>query len=665
MPRFANTTRLVVGTLSFAAGLTAQSTAATWSTYFGGSSRDEITALHRDPNGVITVVGFSDSTDLATTVGSLNPTPLQPAAGGSYDAFVARFDPALPPASQLLWCTYVGGSGDDFAFDLTVDPLTSVITVVGVSASSDFPGAMGQAGPTLQGQSDGFLIQIDPTGAALLTSMLVGGSGADHLSTVVPDGSNSVTVCGGTTSSDLPWTAGTVWPVAPGGGSDAFVARIAPGNPAGTQGIWATYLGGSGSDGITYADYAAANGWPFVWEGRLANHGLALDPAGNAVVVIESELAVLNPVTTPNAVQSSPAGGLDLYLAVIDPTGTSLQYATFFGGSGADSPTCIEAHPGGGFVIGGYTTSTDLPVTAGCVASGFQTCGANCWGPDIDGLVCHIDPALGAGGLRYASYLPGDAGEDGVADLAVESSGIVTLAGYCAGAGNYPITPRALQPGAGTQYFFGAVTRIAMRGQGTDDVLYSTRIGGTNGANFVEGWVNTIALDELGNVITAGTCTDALPIVQAHQGVVAGGIYDGSLTAFPLLPGCTGRSDVALATPACGVPLYFTLGGAPEAGGRFELHATNAPPLSVGAVALKTTNAPITLPEPMTGTLLVAPLATVTLVSDGLGTASFPILVPSTLSTTCPVGYSAQWLWLANATCPGIGPIATSERLDF
>ena len=638
--------------LLLTAGATAQNTQTFLSTLFGGSGRKEITAICRGPGQLITITGYTNSVDMPATTGSLQATN-----GGGYDAFVAQIDPTQPPPSQLLWCTYLGGSGRDCAFDLKVDASNGIVSVVGSTDSTDFPSAGGQPPLILNGQSDGFLVQLDPGGSVLLASMLVGGSDTDRLCELELD-QGSIVVAGVTKSANLPMTAGTHDPTY-NGGTDCFVARVAP---LTAQVLWATYLGGSNSEGNSYSSFVNSGGWPNVWEGYLAKMGLAIDAAGNVAIATVSNSGGVAPPTTAGAVQTSPAGSADAYLAVLDPTGSTLQYGTFFGGTGYEAPMAIAAHPAGGFVLGGYTISSDLPVTPGCLQPTFQAAGSGSLGPDMDGWLCHVDPGLGASALRYATYLGGNTGEDSVSEIAVESSGIVTIAGWMSGGGSFPTTPRALLDGPGAMTGYGYVTRLDMAGMAGDDLLYSTRVGAV-GAGF--SWLNALQLDERGDAWLVGT-TDAptFPTNNAYQSSLAGD-YDGCLLHLPLLPGCVGRSDLAAATPACGAPLYTGMAGAPIPGTTFAITATNAPPAALGLLVLGNTLATTPIPLPYNGNLLVNPQVLTTVVSDNLGAARFELTLASSLPAACPWNLAAQWVFFTNATCPGTGTLATSARLDF
>lgn len=256
--------------LGAAAGACAQSTVPHWSTFFGGSARDQIFALRRGPGHLITVVGVTLSPDLPTVTPS-NPNPLQATNAGGHDVFVARIDPV---ASQIVWCTYLGGSGLEIPLDAEVDPLTGIVTIVGVSQSTDFPAPSGQPFPTLSGPSDGFVAQIDATGSVLLSSMLIGGTSHDRACEVELDPTNlEVTIAGVTESFNLPATAGTVGPTHNGGGTDAFVARV---DPLTRTFRWATYVGGSNGEGMLFTNFVPGSIWP----PNLDRMALALDELG-------------------------------------------------------------------------------------------------------------------------------------------------------------------------------------------------------------------------------------------------------------------------------------------------------------------------------------------------------------------------------------------------
>jgi hypothetical protein len=178
-----------------------------------------------------------------------------------------------------------------------------------------------------------------------------------------------------------------------------------------------------------------------------------------------------------------------------------------------------------------------------------------------------------------------------------------------------------------------------------------------------------LLLDEVGDVYAAGaTNSPSYPVVNG-QGPAGG--RDAVLTHLPLLPGgqpgaCVMRQQIALAVPACGMlPLYTGMAGAPVPGTTFGITATNAPPGSLGVLALGLSVPPVQLLPPFNGWLLAQPFATVVRISGPLGFARHDLSVPAALPAVPCWGLGAQWLFLTNTSCPGTGLLGTSERLDF
>jgi hypothetical protein len=97
---------------AFVARLNPTGSALVYSTYLGGSGNDFGSGIAVDSSGNTYVVGATSSTDFPTM------NPLQPANGGSNDAFVAELNPT---GSALVYSTYLGGSDVDYGFGIAVD----------------------------------------------------------------------------------------------------------------------------------------------------------------------------------------------------------------------------------------------------------------------------------------------------------------------------------------------------------------------------------------------------------------------------------------------------------------------------------------------------------------------------------------------------------------
>ena len=138
-----------------------------YSSYLGGSgsNNDQASAIALDAAGNVYVAGFTNS--MSFPIGA-NP-PLQPVYGGGTDAFVAKLS---TDGSTLIYSTYLGGSSNDQAKGIAVDPSGSAY-VVGTTSSTNFPATPGAFQTSLNGSST-FIAKLDPTGSKLVYATYLG-----------------------------------------------------------------------------------------------------------------------------------------------------------------------------------------------------------------------------------------------------------------------------------------------------------------------------------------------------------------------------------------------------------------------------------------------------------------------------------------------------------
>jgi uncharacterized repeat protein (TIGR01451 family) len=235
-----------------------------------------------------------------------------PASPNPTDAFMAKLNPnaAQTGGTQLLFSTYLGGSGADTATAIAIDSGAANIYLTGSTNSPDF---------------------VLPTGSAGFQTCL------NDPGVVV------------TTTASCPATSAN---------TDAYVARM--GNPTlSTTGTpndvpltYFTYLGGGGNDsGLAIAVLDAATA-----------------TLGDAVVTGTTNSGTANPPSfpfTPDPIQSTLNGTQNAFFAQIDTT-TSLgqngvgSYVTYLGGNGVDRGTSIAVDPSLNSYIAGDTTSSNL-----------------------------------------------------------------------------------------------------------------------------------------------------------------------------------------------------------------------------------------------------------------------------------------------------------------
>ena len=303
-----------------------------YSTFLGGSKDDSGFGIAVDANGFAYITGNTISTDFPTA----NALQVAHAGGGDqfpYDAFVTKLNPV---GSALVYSTYLGGSGDDLANGIAVDPAGNAY-VTGSTRSPNFPTTPAAFQPLFGGNIDAFVTKLDPSGSALVYSSYLGGSSEDQGFGIAVDGNGHAYVTGWTVSTDFP-TANALQVAHAGGGIDAFVTKL---DRVGSA-LYSTYLGGSGGD--------------------FAN-GIAVDPAGNAYVT--GGTGSLNFPTTPGAFQPVFGGNADAFVTKLNSAGSAILYSTYFGGSDSDIGVGFALDAAGSAYLTGYTRSANFPVTPG------------------------------------------------------------------------------------------------------------------------------------------------------------------------------------------------------------------------------------------------------------------------------------------------------------
>ncbi len=390
---------------AFVSKLNSTGTALVYSTYLGGSLRDNGSAIAVDAGGNAYVTGSTDSHDFPVTAGAYQQTHRSMS-----DAFVTKLGPT---GSTLAYSTFIGGDNLDQAYAIAVDAAGSAY-ITGNTDSIDFPTTALAFQPHHAGadfSGDAFVTKLNSAGSALVYSTYLGGSGDDDWGQgIAVDASGNAYVVGSTPSTDFPTTPGAQQPVSTQGGG--FVTKL---EPAGSALVYSTYLKGSaaavavdasgnayvtgatdGSDfpttpgafqtmsgGSTNAYVAKLNaaGSAFVYStllggpGGAVGRGIAIDAVGRVHVTGDAYMVcgpfsscVTGFPTTPGAFQPDHGGSAsDAFVSTLDPTGSALVYSTYIGGSGADSGLGIAVDTSGGTYITGWTNSGNFPATVGAL----------------------------------------------------------------------------------------------------------------------------------------------------------------------------------------------------------------------------------------------------------------------------------------------------------
>lgn len=520
------------GSDAFLAKINSNGTTLVYSTYLGGSGVDVAYGVAIDANINAYITGHTFSTNFPLQ------NPLQNANRGNADAFITRFNLT---GSGLVYSTYLGGAGGDFGRGIIIDVGAQAI-VTGRTASTDF-NTRNPLQATNRGNFDAFVSKLNITGSQLVYSTYLGGAGDDFGFGIALDGSSNVYLTGDTNSTDF----NTQNPLQASnrGGLDAFVTKI---NSGGSGLVYSTYLGGSGED--------------------LAS-SIALDTAGNAYI---TGLTSSNDYATISPIQASSRGGLEVFVTKIFADASSIAFNTYFGGNGSDTGNAIAVDSGGSCYVTGATTSTNFPTRSpiqgnnkggldvfvakfnstgtniiystylggifGEVGRGIAVdLGGSVWitggtfsddYPSVagfqpnngglgDAFVTRINSAGTA--IVYSSFL-GGTGTDEAAGIAVDISGNAYVVGNTASTDFNTKNPLQAN-NRGQQDAF--VSKVSSDGS---QLIYSTYLGGLRAD-----LGNSIAIDQSGNAyITGSTASNNFPTQAPLQGTYGGGDFDAFVT---------------------------------------------------------------------------------------------------------------------------------------
>ena len=422
---------------AFIAKLNSSGTALVYATYLGGSGGDSVSGLAVDGSGYAYAAGTTSSKDFPVTQGAFQTTN-HATSSNAFITKLNPAGSALVYSTYLGGSgnsSYFGYNVGDFGNGLVVDGSGNAF-IFGAIFSSDFPitpGAFQTVNYTWgKGVASGFVSKLNPAGTALVYSTCLGGSRASGPFALALDGSGNAYIAG--------WTQAVDFPVTPGAfqtanhtrfGANAYITKL---NSAGTALVYSTYLGGLGNtsgdlsardyaDGLAvdtsgnayvvgYAissdfpvtsgafqttNYATPNqdtnafvtklnptGSALVYSTYLGGKvsagasGVAVDGSGNAYIVGSTSDSDF-PVTS-GAFQTANGGSAiqasNAFLAKLNPTGKTLVYSTYLGGSAAigpnsagDSASAIAMDSSGNVYIAGTAHSTNFPVSQGA----FQT----------------------------------------------------------------------------------------------------------------------------------------------------------------------------------------------------------------------------------------------------------------------------------------------------
>jgi len=372
-----------------------------YSTYLGGSDVDgEVDQngdyvddstngnnIAVDAHGLVYLTGTTESRGGAAPAIKFPVTSnaIQPDMTGpsdTTDAFLCILNPAKSGPDSLLYCSFLGGSGNEKGHSVAVNAAGSAIAVAGYTDSYDFPttpnGYRTAAPP--QFQSNGFVSRfqvarrcrgsVDCRYATQYSTYLGGVSAQggdshgprDDTYSITFDRKGLILATGRTQSFDFPMTSSgpSIYNSAPylqpGASSDQpYLVKIDASLSGKASLAYSTFLGGAGFC-----------------------TGAVVDPKGNAWVAGENSADGIEytrsyyPVESPqlfpytkDALIPSHLGDEGMFHAVlmeISRSGRSLGYSTYLGGTNNDRSYGLAVDRFGNVVVSGVTSSQDFPL---------------------------------------------------------------------------------------------------------------------------------------------------------------------------------------------------------------------------------------------------------------------------------------------------------------
>ena len=328
-----------------------------WQKTLGGRENDEVNSIQPTPDGGYIMVGNTQSTD-----GDLTGINL----GG--EAWVVKLD----ATGTIVWQKGLVGYGPSgsgkvraYSIQLTLD------------------GGYITAGSITPFYTNRWVAKLDATGTIEWQSS-VAGTSYDYLFSIQTTLDGGYIIGGYTESTD-----GAGWVYGYHGFVDAYVGKLtssgsiewqkALGGATGhdqAQSIKPTPDGGyimvgftQSTDGDATGNHGITDAWvvklsttgTIVWQKTLG--GSSIDEANSIQTTIDGGYLVAGSAYSTNGDVTGNHGGQDAWLVKLDATG-AIVWQKALGGTANDYANSIQSTTDGGYIVAGYTNSSDGDVTA-------------------------------------------------------------------------------------------------------------------------------------------------------------------------------------------------------------------------------------------------------------------------------------------------------------
>lgn len=359
-----------------------------YSTYLGGTGYDWSFGLCVADDETAYLAGGTYSTDFPVK------NAHQPTNGGGQDCWVARLTSG---GNGLVFSTYLGGTGPDYARDITVNSAGAAY-VTGYTYSDDFI-LVNPIQAVRRGRYDAFVTIIGPNGGAPTYSTFLGGGRDDMGRGIVLDTDENIYVGGYTSSTDFP--VANAYQSTVVATKEGFIAKL---TPSGDAFVYSTYLGGNGEDRI---------------------YDIGIDAGRNVYVTgYTNSTGFYN----TDAFQGTLGGSTDAFVCKLAASGDALVYSSYLGGSEAEHAWALAVSGYGAVYVVGKTLSSDFPTvnavqtTNSGDADGFVTkISSNNTSPGVD-VVVDVDENI--------SLTFGEVTSPGITTVTVQAGGPPAPGGF-------------------------------------------------------------------------------------------------------------------------------------------------------------------------------------------------------------------------------------------
>lgn len=356
----------------------------------------------------------------------------------------------------LIFSSYSGSFANNFGMTATYGQDGSLFAG-GTAYATGYPTTLGAYdtafnGTAGNGITDVVISRYDSSGTNLIYSTYIGGTQTETVNSIIANDNDELFLFGVTSSADFPVTP-TAYDTSYNGGvyldfsqntgtlfnngTDIYVSKF---NANGTTLLGSTFIGGSDNDGINHK--AVLTGNPTQDYDSLMNNysdqfrgEIMLDIDGNCYI---NSSTMSGDFPTPNGFDNTLDGHQDAIVMRFNDDLTTLDWATYLGGTSADAGFSIKVDTNKIVYVCGGTTSNDFPATMGSITPTYQ-------GGTADGYITKIDSN---GGNILASTFIGSANYDQCYFIDIDRFGSIYTIGQTQGA--WPILNAAYSnPGSG------------------------------------------------------------------------------------------------------------------------------------------------------------------------------------------------------------------------